>query len=134
MSIPDLIAEWPEVAALFDTPDLPWRPVVSSWPPPWRRMWGEKAGAYQDAGMAVVEAEGAAYEEMLELRANPRRTAGQMAGGGVARKDPVARPKMVSKVVTKAVRKAYRAAGGGLFDELRDGNERSSTYQMESQS
>lgn len=128
MLIPDLIAEWPEVVALFDTPDLPWRPVVLSWPVPWRKLWGKKAGEMTEAGMSWIEAEKAAYEEVLQLRANPRTTARQLVGGGAVRRDPRPMPPMPRRRITKKI----RDGGGGLFDGLDDGNERSTTYEMES--
>lgn len=132
MSIPELIEEWPALAIFFDSPDTPWAREVESWPVPWRRMWGRISLALRDEGLALHEAERRAYEEVLESRRNPRRTAGQLAGGGRVVRDAVARPRMISKTVTRSTRRKYRDEGGGLFDGLDEGG-RSTTYQMENQ-
>lgn len=134
MSIPELIAEWPAIEIFFDTRGNAWESEVAAWPIPWRRMWARISLALRDEGLALHEAERRAYEQVLESRRNPRRTAGQLVGGGRAVRDAVARPRMVSKKVTKKDRRVARESGGGLFDGLEDGNERSSTYQMENQS
>lgn len=130
-SIPDLIAEWPEVGMFFDGDETPWRATVASWPPPWRRMWGALAQAHEEAGVPPGEAERLAFAEVEEGRRNPRRTAGVLPGGEKVVKDAVARPRMVGKTVTKKDRRIARETGGGLFDALNDGNENSSTYRRE---
>lgn len=125
MLIPELIAEWPGLAVLFDGDETPWREEVAGWDRPWRIWLGSKMSEFMAAGIPAIEAEEAAYRAVLEMRANPRRTAGQMAGGGAVVKDAVARPRMV--------RRGRKAAPGQveMFAEVTD-DERSTTYGMES--
>lgn len=131
MSIPELIDEWPALAPFFGPFNLPWQREVKSWPAPWRRWWAAISVALREEGVALEEAEHRAYLQVVESRAHPERTAGRLVGGGKAVKDAVARPKMVARKITKKDRKVAREMGGGLFDDVSDGNARSTTYGME---
>lgn len=124
MNIPELISEWPEVAVLFDAVDQTWRHEVASWPFPWRKRWGDRVAALSGAGMSLFDAEVSAHAEVVDLRENPKKVA---AISPRVVKDAVARPRMV--------RRGKKVAAGQteMFGES-DGNEASTTYQMENKS
>lgn len=111
-------------AGLMGPPAMaPWRAEVMKWPEEMRKHWGRLSNDHQDAGLSWRDAEERAYQEMIELRANPRPVAGRMADGTPVRKDPRPMPAMPRRRPKKAVREGMTS----LFDGMTDGI--STTYQ-----
>lgn len=67
----DAVSDEPD--ALSD--DLGWRRRLAKWPDLWRERWGRRANALEEGGMAWVEAERQAWNEVLAAKRAAETTA-----------------------------------------------------------